>query len=109
MWAMLRHESIHMAQFKRLSMPLMALIYVLLPLPLGLAYGRARFELDGYRETMRAWFEIRPGYVRSESFRLWWVSQFTTSKYLWMWPFRKTVTRWYFETLQELERDTKEQ
>ena len=50
----LRHEAIHLRQFRKLTLPVMALLYVLLPLPMGLAYFRARFEKEAYAETIRA-------------------------------------------------------
>src|SRR6185312_4590281 len=40
----MRHEAVHLRQFRSLTLPVMAVLYVLLPLPLGLAYFRARFE-----------------------------------------------------------------
>jgi hypothetical protein len=40
----LRHERVHLRQRRRYGLPLMSLLYLLFPLPLFLAYGRARIE-----------------------------------------------------------------
>ena len=44
----LRHEAVHLQQFRRWTLPGMAIFYLLLPLPVGLAYFRARFETVSY-------------------------------------------------------------
>src|SRR5262245_6532322 len=56
--AVLRHEAVHVAQFERWGWIGMILIYGLLPLPMGLAYGRARLEWEAYVETLRAVAEL---------------------------------------------------
>src|SRR5262249_12017322 len=56
--SVLRHELVHVAQFERWGFLGMVLLYGLLPLPLGLAYGRARLEWEAYRETLRAVAEV---------------------------------------------------
>ena len=92
----LRHEREHMRQFRRYTFLGMALLYVLLPLPLGLAWFRARFEMAGYAETIRASAEVYgPAHVLRPWFREHVVSQFLTGAYGWMWPFRRSVERWY--------------
>jgi hypothetical protein len=92
----LRHEAVHLRQFRRYTLPVMALLYVLLPLPMGLAYFRARFEMEAYAETIRAAAEIRGlGYVRGVEHRRYVIEQFIGPSYGWMWPFRKHLERWY--------------
>jgi hypothetical protein len=54
----LRHEAIHLRQFRRYTLPGMAILYVLLPLPLGLAWFRAHFEKEAYAESIRAAAEV---------------------------------------------------
>jgi hypothetical protein len=100
----LRHEAIHLRQFRRLSLPLMALIYVLLPLPMGLAYGRARLEQEAYAESIRAAAEVwGPDYPRSDEYREYVIDQFMGPSYGWMWPFRSSLERWYDQILASLE------
>ncbi len=96
----LRHERIHLRQRRRYTLLGMSVLYLLLPCPLGLAYFRARIEWEAYTETLRATLELRgEEALRSEALRERIVSQFTSAAYGWMWPFPKTVNRWYDEAL----------
>jgi hypothetical protein len=95
-YLVLRHERIHLRQFRRFSPVGMALLYLLVPLPLGLAYFRARFEREAYAETIRGSAELYgPAHVREASFRDHILEQFTGPAYGWMWPFRRSLERWY--------------
>ena len=47
----LRHEAVHLRQFRKFTLPGMAVLYVLLPLPMGLAWFRAYFEKEAYAES----------------------------------------------------------
>lgn len=99
----LRHERIHLRQRRRYTLPGMALIYLLWPLPLGLAYGRARIEWEAYTETLRATYELRgEAALRSKTMRRRIVEQFTSAAYGWMWPFRASVERWYDEAVEAI-------
>ena len=99
----LRHEAIHLRQFRTYSLPGMALLYVLLPLPVGLAWFRACFEKAAYAESMRAAAEVwGPGYPRRAAYRRHIIAQFTGPSYGWMWPFRGGLERWYDEVLATL-------
>ncbi|NVB77529.1 MAG: hypothetical protein HOV81_03960 [Kofleriaceae bacterium] len=92
----LRHEAVHLRQFRRYTLPVMAVLYVLLPLPTGLAYFRARFEMEAYAETIRAAAEVYgPAHVRTERHRKYVIDQFMGPSYGWMWPFRRSLERWY--------------
>jgi hypothetical protein len=94
-YIILRHERAHLRQFKKYGLPLMVLLYGLLPLPAGLSYFRMRFEREGYEESIRASKEIYGrSYVQSESFQQWIVSHFTSGAYGWMWPFPRSVRAW---------------
>jgi hypothetical protein len=96
----LRHEREHMRQFRRYTFLGMAIAYLLLPLPLGLAYCRARLEWQGYAETIRAHAELHgAARVREPSFRAHIIAQFTTGAYGWMWPFPGRVGQWYDEVV----------
>ena len=99
----LRHEAVHLRQFRAYSLPGMALLYVLLPLPMGLAWFRARFEQAAYAESVRAAAEVwGPAVPRSAEFRSHVISQFTGPSYGWMWPFRGSLERWYDRVLASL-------
>lgn len=99
----LRHEAVHLRQFRRLGLVPMSLLYLLPLLPMGLALGRARLEWEAYRETLRATAEVRgPAAAAALEDRI--VSQFTSGAYGWMWPFPRVVRRWVRDALAEEKR-----
>ncbi|HJZ85266.1 MAG TPA: hypothetical protein VKN99_08865 [Polyangia bacterium] len=94
------HERVHLRQFRRYGWLPMALGYLLLPLPMGLAYVRARLEWEAYAEGLRAARALYgDSYVRDSDERARVVAQFTGPAYGWMWPFRRCVERWYDDVL----------
>jgi hypothetical protein len=102
----MRHEAVHLRQFRTYTLPGMAVLYVLLPLPMGLAWFRAYFEREAYAESIRAAAEVWGiDYAASESYRAHIVEQFTGASYGWMWPFRASLERWYDGVLAELRRN----
>jgi hypothetical protein len=99
----LRHEAVHLRQFRTFSVPVMAVLYVLLPLPMGLAWFRAYFEKAAYAETIRAAAEVwGPAYPRRAQYRQYVIELFTGASYGWMWPFRRALERWYDDVLASL-------
>jgi hypothetical protein len=102
-YTILRHEVVHVRQFERYTWPGMVLIYGLFPLPIGLAYGRARLEWEAYAETLRATAEAY-GYEAACDPGLHddIVARFVGPDYVWMWPFPNMVRRWIAECLAEL-------
>jgi hypothetical protein len=103
---LLRHERVHLRQRRRYGGALMAFLYLVPFLPLGLAYGRARIEWEAYIETLRATAELRgPEAARSPELRSEIIRRFTGPDYGWMWPFRSTVEAWYDQALSELLRE----
>lgn len=102
-WVTLRHERVHLRQFRRYTLPGMALLYLMLPLPMGLAWFRAGFEKAGYAETIRASAELHGiECVRDPAFRARILQQFTGPSYGWMWPYRRHLERWYDSVLATL-------
>ena len=100
----LRHEAIHLRQFRKYTLPGMALLYILLPIPMGLAWFRARFEKEAYEETIRAAAEVYgPDYPRGTAYRRYIIDQFVGPSYGWMWPFRASLERWYDRVLATLD------
>jgi hypothetical protein len=91
---LLRHERVHLRQRARMGDAVMAFVYLVPFLPLGLAWGRARIEWEAYEETIRATYEVygRDGVsrLRDEIVR-----RFSSADYGWMWPFPKVVGRWF--------------
>jgi len=99
----LRHEAVHLRQFRKLTLPVMAVLYLLVPLPMGLAYFRARLEQEAYAESIRAAAEVwGPDYPRGTSYRAHIIEQFMGPSYGWMWPFRTALERWYDRILATL-------
>lgn len=103
-WATLRHEAVHLRQFRRLTVPGMALLYLLLPLPAGLSYFRMRLERAAYEETLWALAQARGvAAVRADrALRAHIVAMFVGPAYGFMWPFRRSVERWYDRQLERL-------
>jgi len=92
----MRHERVHLRQFRRYTLPLMGFLYLLVPLPTGVAWFRAHFEKQAYEETIRATVEVYgPAAVGETAFRRGIERQFTGASYGWMWPFPRSVARWY--------------
>ena len=99
----LRHERVHLRQRRRYTLPGMTILYLFLPLPVGLAWFRARLEWEAYRETLRATFELKgPEALQNPKLRDAMIQRFIGPAYLWMWPFRHQVARWYDEAIAEL-------
>lgn len=100
---LLRHERVHLRQRRRYRMLPFALLYLLPILPLGLAYFRARFEWEAYRETLRATAELcgldaaGDPILRREIVR-----RFVSADYGWMWPFSRAVERWFDQALADI-------
>lgn len=99
----LRHEAVHLRQFRRYGRVGMSLLYLLPILPLGLAWGRARLEWEAYAETFRATAEVF-GYesAAAPELRDRVRRQFTSGAYGWMWPFPRVVDRWIDDVLREI-------
>lgn len=97
----LRHERVHLRQRRRYGDVLMAFLYLVPFLPLGLAYGRARIEWEAYAESIRATAELMGrSAVADPAFRSHIVRQFTSGAYGWMWPFPSAVGKWYDRVVQ---------
>ena len=100
------HERIHLRQRRRYGDVVMTFLYLIPFFPLGLAYGRARIEWEAYVETIQATARYRGvAEARSPELRRHIVRQFTSGAYGWMWPFPKTIHRWYDAALAALEAD----
>jgi len=99
----LRHEAIHLRQFRSFTLPGMAVLYLLVPLPLGLAWFRAHFEKQAYAESIRAAAEVwGPQFPARAEYRAHVIAQFMGPSYGWMWPFRRGLERWYDQVLAGL-------
>lgn len=98
----LRHELVHMRQSKKLTFPIFTFLYIFFPLPMFVAYSRAKFEMEAYKESIRASAEYKGvEYIKSQHFQDHLVEQFTKAQYLYMFPFKKTVTKWVVDAVEE--------
>lgn len=86
-YVILRHEAIHMRDFKKWWM-LMPITYFIPPAGPSM---KAIWEFRGYKETLRVWHEL--GWRTDDAMIDWLVSQFTGPAYLWMWPFKASLTK----------------
>ena len=101
-YATLRHELVHVRQFRRWGLVPMAIAYLLLPLPIGLAWCRMRLERAAYAESIRVHY-FAGGRAATDRLRAHVVKQFTSGAYGWMWPFPRAVERWYDELVARLD------
>lgn len=100
---LLRHERVHLRQRRRYGMLPFAVLYLLPIFPLGLAWFRARFEWEAYRETLRATAELRGSTALDDPLlRREIVRRFVSGDYGWMWPFSRTIERWFDQAVNEI-------
>jgi hypothetical protein len=93
--SILRHERVHMRQAKKYGRFLFSFLYLMVPLPIGFAYFRKKFEQEAYEESMRALYEhIGEGAFLHHN-REAIITQFISANYFWMWPWRKDLEKWY--------------
>lgn len=100
-YILLRHERIHLRQRKRMGDVVMAFVYLIPFFPLGLAYGRARIEWEAYIETIKATHEVY-GLKSAEALRDSITERFVGADYGWMWPFPKSIHRWFEEVIRDI-------
>jgi hypothetical protein len=101
--AVLRHERVHMRQSERYGRILYSLMYLFLPLPIGLAYFRMKLEKEAYEESLRAYAEYYgASKLKDVDVRDSMVRHFTTAEYFWMWPFKKSLEKWYDDAVGKL-------
>lgn len=92
----LRHEMCHMEQSRRYTRILFSFLYLFVFLPGGLAYFRAKFEKEAYEESMYGAAQIGgPGALLRDAYRANIIGHFTSAEYFWMWPFKKSLDKWY--------------
>jgi hypothetical protein len=100
---LLRHERVHLRQRRRYGFIPFAALYLLPIFPLGLAYFRARFEWEAYRETLRATAELRGlDALHDRALRSEIVRRFVSGDYGWMWPFSRSIERWFDQAAAEI-------
>jgi hypothetical protein len=101
-YILLRHERVHLRQRKRLGDFALALVYLFVFFPVGLAWGRARIEWEAYVETIRATAEVG-GLLAARALEGEIVRRYVGPDYGWMWPFPRMVRGWFREVIADLE------
>lgn len=110
-YEVLLHEVEHMKQYKRaglgniwVGLVIAGFAYLFLPFPIGLAWCRAKMEMGGYAQSIRAYIQLYgvPAALLEKQ-RI--VNQFTSVNYLFMWPFRGYMERWYDETVKRIAKE----
>lgn len=100
----LRHEAVHLRQFRRYGVLGMTLIYGLPVLPVGMAMGRAWIEWRAYQETLRAYADVYgPRAAADPTLHAYILLQFTGPAYLFMWPFPRMLQRLINAEVQAIE------
>lgn len=105
----LSHEMVHVKQFykwrvksmkygRAVGDALLILYYFFVFFPVGLAYGRYKIEREAFLEGLFAakaiGLDVPPRMERA-------IYHCSTSPwYLWMWPFRRSVRRWFEEQFE---------
>jgi hypothetical protein len=98
--AALRHELCHVYQYRKLGLGsvwlgffIFLLLYLFVFFPIVFAWFRWRFERVAYKA----------GWDAAKEFKLKWrpdlhnyINAMTGSRYIWAWPFRKQVQRWFY-------------
>jgi len=100
-YVLLCHERVHLRQRRRMGDVQMTFVYLLPFFPLFLAYGRARIEWEAYTETLRATAEVYD-LQTAERLRDTIVRRFVGGDYGWMWPFPRTIHRWFDEAIAQI-------
>ncbi|GAB4309550.1 MAG: hypothetical protein Kow0069_08950 [Promethearchaeota archaeon] len=100
------HESVHLRQYARVGGTIPYLfLYLLVPLPLLLAYFRYKWEKEAYERTIvHAYNEGGPEKVRGEKFVSSMVERLCGPEYGFTWHDRAAVRKWVLETVDRVER-----
>lgn len=104
-YVLLLHETEHMRQYTAagfgniwLGWIISGIGYLLLPLPVGLSWVRAYMEMKGYEQTIRGVAQVY-GKDTAANQKEYIVNQFVSWNYMFMWPFKDYMNRWFDTTL----------
>ena len=97
----LSHEMVHVAQSKRYGRLFYMFLYLFVPIPIGYAYYRSKFEMEAYEVTITMASKVYGAdYVKSEEYRKGIMNVFTGPEYLWMMLDRKKISDWFDRVLR---------
>jgi hypothetical protein len=88
------HESYHVVQFRKLGLwihpilgiPANILVYGILPLPIFLAYGRYKIEMNAERFALKYYLEDGATEQQVIDRAVYFAEMITSFRYLWCWP-----------------------
>jgi hypothetical protein len=101
----IRHERIHLRQFKKYTSILFSFLYLFVFFPTIFAYFRAKFEKEAYYESIKARLELYGERGISASFREHVIKQFIGAGYFFMWPFRKSTEKWFDNAVERARKE----
>ncbi len=86
----IRHELVHIRQQRAYTVPLWLFLYYLIPLPLGLAWFRFKFEREAYITQAR---------VAPDLYSVSWIADtLGGATYIWAWP-KPWIRKWFEKEL----------
>lgn len=101
----LRHERVHMRQRQKYGSLLFSFLYLFFPLPFIFSYYRMKFEMEAYVETIKAVLELNENgkeLIQSKEYKEHFFKYFTNASYVYMWPFKKTLEKWWEKDILSL-------
>jgi hypothetical protein len=103
---LIRHERVHMRQQKLYGRFVYSFLYMFTYFPLFFAKYRTEFEMEAYEEQMRAMVQYHgTASILRPDFKIFIIEQFTTSAYLWAWPFQDSIEKWFNEAREKIIED----
>lgn len=93
----LKHELVHVKQFKQDGLLKMSFKYLFLPFPFKYAKYRYYYEREAYLESIKAILELD-----LEPNIEWYVDVLTGPEYVWAWHSKNDVKSWFNKQLEEL-------
>jgi hypothetical protein len=97
--ATIEHELVHVAQYKKYSVPLFLFLYLFFPMPIFFSYFRWKFEREAYlvsAQFLRAYGDPDYQIVDTLVNSLW-------NFYAWPWP-KSWMRKWFNKELSKLPR-----
>jgi len=104
-YALLCHDIKHVKQQEDLGGDwfafgsfLFAILYLFVPFPIGLAYFRYKYEREAYRISWYSSLEV--GITPDLDY---YIERMTGAPYVWAWPFKRSVEKWFRKNCRIIE------
>lgn len=99
----LKHECTHFRQLQRYGAIWFTISYLFLWFPTVFSYFRKKYEQEAYEESMRYMAaEYGAKALENLEYREQMIRRFTSYKYFWTWPWRKSIEHWYDSTVMSI-------